>query len=236
MRRAPVLAVAASLATGLLIYAYLGRLAGPQVNVVLAARDLPAGTRIAPEDVRVAALPGQAVHGRAADPAAVVGRYLLADLVADQMILEPQLAPSGSPGPVAVRLRDGHVAFFLPLSLSRGLGGAVRPGDRINVVFVPRGREQGSAFVLVEGARVLELRAEDGTIYRDPGDARQVPLGLLLEVRPAEAVSLAHALENGSLYAVLPGPAAATSPLPEGPGRLTGGEPGVSAGGEESGP
>lgn len=215
MRRVPVLAAAAGVLAGLLIYLYLGSLDGPEVSVVLAARDLPAGSRLGPEDVRVVTMPGRAVHGRAVDPTAVVDRYLLVDVVADQMLLEPHLAPTGSPGPVSVRLREGHAAFFLPLSLSRGLGGAVRPGDRIDVVFVPRSRDQGGAFVLVSRARVLELRAEDGTVYRGPGDDRGLPLGLLLEVRPGDAVNLAHALESGSLYVALPGPGAVPVPVPD---------------------
>lgn len=225
MRRTPLLAVAAGLVTAVLIYAYLGRLAGPQVHVVLAVRDLPAGSRITPEDVRVVELPGRAVHGRAADPAAVAGRYLLTDVFADQVILEPHLAPTGAAGPVAARLRDHHVAFFLPLSLSHGLGGAVGPGDRVDLIFVPRAAygERVSALPLLRGARVLELRAEDGSLYRSPGDGRRLPLGLLLEVRADDAVTLAHALEHGSLYAVLPGPAAAMAPAPAQPARLPGG-------------
>jgi len=221
MRRASLLAVAAALVTGLLVYAYLGRLAGPQVRVALAARDLPAGSRITPEDVRVVGLPAQAVHGRAADPAGIVGRYLLADVVVDQLFLEPQLAPAGAAGPVAARLRDGLAAFFLPVSLSHGLGGAVTAGDRVDIIFVPRAAygERAGGFPLVHGARVLELRAEDGSVYRPQGDGRRLPLGLLLEVRPDDAVQLAHALEHGSLYVMLPGPTAVPMPAPVLPGQ-----------------
>ncbi|HEX6989350.1 MAG TPA: Flp pilus assembly protein CpaB [Bacillota bacterium] len=228
MRRPPLLAVGAALLTGMLIYAYLGALAGDLQAVVLAARDLPAGHRIAPEDVRVVELPARAVHGRAVDPSGVVGRILLQDVVADQQLLEPFLAPTGAQGPVAARLRDNHVAFFVPLSVAHALGGAVAPGDRIDLIFVAQDRygDSPDAYVLVQGARVLEIRAEDGSLHHPAADRPRVPLGLLVEVRPADAARLAHALEHGSLYAVLPGPVSAGSTVsPAGPPEPVGGEP-----------
>ena len=215
LRRVQLLAGLAAALTGILIYTYLASLQGQQVTVVLAARDLPAGHRVAAADLRLAEMPVNAIHPLArTDPAAVIGRFLLVPVVAGQVLLEAHLAPPAAPGPVAARLEPGHVAFFVPLPVGRSLGGAVEAGDRIDLVFVRKGdfAAAGAAYTLVHGARVLERRAEDGSRYDETSAGSQLPLGLLVQVRPDEAARLAFAMEHGTLYTVLPSSGAQVPP------------------------
>jgi Flp pilus assembly protein CpaB len=105
----------------------------PQVPVLVAARDLPAGAVVAADDVRrVGFAPGSVPHGLADDPA---GRTLAGPLRAGEPLTDVRLVgpalTDGYPGLVAVPVR-------LP---DAGMAGLLRVGDRIDLVSAdPQGR------------------------------------------------------------------------------------------------
>lgn len=200
-----VLAAAAAVVTGILTYLYLGSLGGT-APVVVAAHDLTAPARLTAADVRVQEMPVRAIHPQAyTDPTLVIGRYLLAPAVQGQVLLDPHLAPRHEGGPIAFALSPGYSAIFVPLSTDRGLGGAVSPGDWLDLLLISRGlRSDGPpTHSLIRGVRVLEVRDEMGRRY-DPGArGSSVPAGVLVEVSPDDAVRLAVGMEQGSVYAMI---------------------------------
>jgi Flp pilus assembly protein CpaB len=119
----------------------------PEVQVLVAARDLPAGTVIAAGDVRRAAFaPGSVPEGVARAPA---GRTLAAPLRAGEPLTDVRLVgpalTDGYPGLVAVPVR-------LP---DAGMAGLLRVGDRIDLVSAdPQGR---SAETIAADVPVLAL-------------------------------------------------------------------------------
>ena len=119
----------------------------PQVDVLVAAHDLPAGALFAADDVRrVGFAPGSVPEGVARDPA---GRTLASPLRAGEPLTDVRLVgpalTDGYPGLVAVPVR-------LP---DAGMAGLLRVGDRIDLVSAdPQGR---SAETVAADVPVLAL-------------------------------------------------------------------------------
>ncbi|GAB6876046.1 Flp pilus assembly protein CpaB [Thermaerobacter litoralis] len=189
---------AASLGVALLsgATAYLIYLdATASLPVVVAARALQAPVKIEADMVSVVPLPAAAVHpGAVADPAKVVGRVLRRDVEAGEPLLEADLAPGRDAG-LSLYLEGRQQAFFIPTRLEQGLGGAVEPGDRVDVIFVGGEGPGAVARTLLENLPVLQVRDEEGRRWEEGR-----PLGVLVGVTPDEAERLAYALTFGRVF------------------------------------
>ena len=168
------------------------------VEVLTAARDLPAGVTLAGGDLTTARLPPQAVPAGAQRPGApiagrtlaaairrgepltdvrLVGRELLTTLARSGLVAAPvRLADAAA---VAL-LRSGDVVDVL----AAGSPGEVTPGD---------GGGPAAAGVVAEAARVLTVPAA-----RPEGLGGEGAL-VLLAVRPGVATALARAAVGGRL-------------------------------------
>lgn len=205
-----LLALAAAAATALFIYHYLVA-ADQRVSVVVAATDIGEGTQITADMLRLVSMHPTGVHPEALPQAALaVGRFSLVPVHQGEQVLQSQLsADEGSRGFLA-RLAPGERAMFLPVSLGRGLGGAVTPRDRVDIIFVANEQKlgRGGATTVLQGARVLDVRSDRGLTLQaqqsknssDPGF-----LGVLLAVKAIEAEQLAFYQEHGELYLTLGG-------------------------------
>jgi pilus assembly protein CpaB len=120
--------------------------------VLVAARDVPAGTTLTGDDVRIRAMPAAyAPAGSLHDTAAAVGRVLAGparagEPITDVRLVGPEntLLASGDPNTeaVPVRLTDAAVADLL------------RPGSHVDVV--------GDPAVLANDAIVITVRPSEG--------------------------------------------------------------------------
>jgi pilus assembly protein CpaB len=139
--------------------------AGPSVGVLVAAHDLPPGVLLTPADLRLAALPPDAVpSGALRDPAAAAGRVLAGPARAGEPLTDVRLLgpentwlASGDPSAAAVpvRLADAGVAELL------------HPGTRVDVVALEE-RSQRDA-VLATDAVVLTVRPAGSGAGSSPG-------------------------------------------------------------------
>lgn len=132
-----VLAVASGVATFAIIRGYASRLdalrpvVGRPVPVVLAAADLTRGTSIGASMLRVAPLPSMlAPPGSFPDATELEGRVLLTDVTEGEAITRTRLAAL-SVGPVAALVEPGLRAAVVDSGFPPG---AVRPGDRVDVL------------------------------------------------------------------------------------------------------
>jgi Flp pilus assembly protein CpaB len=122
------------------------------VPVLVAARDVPAGSTLTPDDVRIRDLPAAyAPAGALPEPGAAVGRILTGSARTGEPITDVRLVgrestvlATGDPNAVAVpvRLTDAAVADLL------------RPGSRVDVV--------GDPGVLANDAVVIAVRPSEG--------------------------------------------------------------------------
>ena len=151
-RRRPLAAVLA----GVAVLAGLRTLAPPPVptvEVLVAARDLAAGSVVGSDDVLPAAYsPGLAPHGLAEDP---VGRVLAAPLRQGEPVTDVRLV-----GPSLTEGYDGLVAVPVRLP-DAGSVALLRVGDRIDLVATDP--EAGAARTLASAVPVLALPQPAGT-------------------------------------------------------------------------
>lgn len=169
--------------------------------VVVVARDGPAGTVLAPRDLRVRRVPIALVPGGAATAAAdAVGSAVAVPLAAGTPVVPGVLAPhdvAGPPGTVvaAVRFADPAIARLLSA------------GARVDVVAADA--EGGPGRTVATRALVLPApaRTDDGAggglglLGGDATDAQAPPV--LLAVSPDEATALAGASASAVLAAVV---------------------------------
>lgn len=123
------------------------------VEVLVLARDVPAGTRLDPADLRSAALPRELVAPRMLrSPKEAVGEQVAVGLpagfpLAAEVLVGPGLAGGVPPGEVVVpvRLADPAVARTL------------RPGDRVDLLAATAdaAASEGGAQVVAAGALVV---------------------------------------------------------------------------------
>lgn len=148
----------------------------PTAPVVVAARELAAGSALAAGDLRVAAWP-EGLHSDAllADPQQLVGERLALGVpaglpVTDSLVVGPGVAAGAPPGYVAV-----------PVLLA-DVGGLLRPGDRVSLVAAAPDATgvAGGAEVVARDALVLAAlpQATDGLLGAGGGEAEVVVMAV----------------------------------------------------------
>lgn len=133
---------------------------GEHSTAAIASRDLPPGTPITADDIRienrlVTTLP----DGSQSDPAAVVGAMPAGpirrgEVITDVRLLGPRLAQAAT-GPDA-RLVPLHVA-------DRALPDLLRPGDIVDIVAAPASDSEAGAHTLATNAVVASVSARPRT-------------------------------------------------------------------------
>lgn len=242
--RVVVLAVAvlAAVLTAVLVRSWLVRQearhaeAAPAValvEVVVAARDLPAGSILQADDLRLAPWPASAagrlvVRGTGDDPRpGMAGQTVRRELAEGEPLTAQALRPNAT-GMLAAMLAAGNRAVSIPISNTSAAAGFVTPGDRVDVVLAADlMRTEGNAVqngpmvryaaeTVLTDVRVLAIdqataRAKDGAAVEGKTAT--------LEVTPKQAELLAAASLLGSLSLALrsadaaPPPVAAATPF-----------------------
>lgn len=119
---------------------------GPPIEVLVAARDLPAGHVIAPGDLRPAEWPSALAPGLPTSPE---GATLQVGVPAGMPVGDTHLGDGG----LASRLEEGQAAFPLPVEVAADL----RAGQRVDLV---AGDPGGAGLRLAAGATVLTVGAD----------------------------------------------------------------------------
>jgi pilus assembly protein CpaB len=187
-----LLAVASGIVAFAIVRGYAARLealrpvVGQPMPVVIAAADLTRGTSIGASMVRVAPLPSMlAPPGSFPDATELEGRILLTDIAEGEAITPTRLA-ARSAGPVAALVEPGLRAAVVNAGLPPG---AVRPGDRVDVL-ATYGGERPHTETVASGLEVLRVMAPSpsGAV----GSGSEAP-SLVLLVSPLDAERLAYA-------------------------------------------
>lgn len=199
-------------------------------SVVLAARDLPAGTRLTSGDLDVAALPASSpLAGAALEEADVLGRTTVGPVPAGEMVTASRLfgddGAAATPGytTMPVVFDEPAIASFLA------------PGMVVDLLWTPGTLDDGGAQVVARGARVVGM--PDGTQSGMLGGGAQAP-PVLVEVRTGDAATTAAALGTGSLTVALHRGAGSGLPAPSADSKGRGPDPPEAgdAQGQQEGP
>jgi len=178
------------------------------VERLVAAEDLPAGTRLqaghlAVRDIPLPWVPSGTLEPEAADRA--IGAILANDVGQGDPLLDVHLMQEGASPPLSELLPAGRRAVTLPADEINAASGILRAGDVIDlyVSFAHRGQQLTAP--LLQGVRVLAA-----------GGGPDAAPSVTLDTAPQDAIKLIAARQAGALTAMLrhrgdaavPGPSA----------------------------
>jgi pilus assembly protein CpaB len=106
-----------------------------QVYVIMAARDIPELVPVSADALVVKPFPREFVPpGAIAQPEQAVGKFTTTRIVKDQILLNAQLSPTRRAGNVAASVPKGKVAVAFPGNDILSTIGAIRAGDRVDIL------------------------------------------------------------------------------------------------------
>lgn len=208
-RRRKTVLILASLILAALItggqYVYFRKMSEPEpsVKVLAAARDIPAGARI---DGRLSerSIPRSAFLPNMLQAGNSVSGYALVDIPAGTYLLESMI--SGSPVPVV----EGNMRrVSISVGLSSALAGRIRPGDRVDIGWVPKDAGKGGdSLIIAEKVEIYGVFNRVGEDVYASTDAKRniyeketaVPAVITLIATPEQAVIIKQCEVLGSLF------------------------------------
>jgi pilus assembly protein CpaB len=106
-----------------------------QVLVVMASRDIPDGTAVTADALAMEAFPADFVPaGAIVASEEAVGKYSTTRITTGQIVLANQLSPNKRLGDLSLSVPSGKVAIALPMSDLMSTNGAIKAGDRVDVL------------------------------------------------------------------------------------------------------
>jgi pilus assembly protein CpaB len=213
-----VIAIATVMATvaTLAVYAAVRRIPVREVEVaslqvVVAVKGLPNGTRLAAKDLKMVAWPASSPLPNGFDTIEkVVNRGLIAGLVENEPITESKLAPLEAGAGLPPSIPPGMRAMSVKVDEVVGVAGFVVPGTRVDLVVTVKARGNGAndkPMSRTAISNVLVLTA--GTRYDQEQGLKGEPQPttvVTLAVRPEDAERIALAASEGKISLALRNP------------------------------
>ena len=190
-----------------------------QEQVVVAAIDIPLGTKIEERHVSaISMLPGQAPKGSFHTYADVLGKVASSSLISGEIVLAPRLADSGGGSSLASVVDKTMRAVTVRVDDVVGVAGFLLPGNRVDVIATEKDGlgTQVRASTILSNVKVL---AVDQTASSD-NNQPVVVHAVTLEVTPADAEILLKGKTAGAIQLTLRNPldeSDARTPRPEPP-------------------
>lgn len=200
-RRLPIIFLGALIIAGVASY-IVYRLTGnqtltlrsaPATQIVVAARDLEAGTLIRDSDLKMADWAGAPPAGSTERKETAINRGVASTIYRGEPVTGNRLAPAGSGGGLAATIPPGMRACAVKVNEVVGVAGFVIPGMRVDILItgVPPGEPTGggpAVKTLLQNIRVLSA----GDRIDNDGKPQQAQVvNLLVNPRQAEILSLA---------------------------------------------
>lgn len=191
--------------------------ATPRRAVLVAARQVQAGTLLKPEDIGARELPAEEVppdgfRDTAAVRAELLGAMVRRSLLPGEPLRVTGLLRAGESGFLAAVLSPGMRAVTVGVDQVTGAAGLIWPGDRVDVILIqqlndpalPPARRHVGELVLA-GARVIAVDRHlvQGAQPGGPELARDSQRTVTLEVTPEQATRVALASRMGRLSLAL---------------------------------
>ena len=177
----------------------------PTAPVVVAVKDIEVATALRADQLSVVQWPqDRSPKGGFARVEDAAGRVAVLPMGTGEPVLEPKLAPQGTPAGMTALVSPGKRAMTVKVDEASGVAGFVIPNNRVDVVVsINRGEFSKDPFarVVLENLRVLG--AGQRIVEKQPDGKPQVVPTVTLEVNPVEGERLALASQEGHLSLVL---------------------------------
>ncbi len=168
-------------------------------QIVVAAEDIPFGTRIQPTQVKMSGWPKEGIPaGSFTDAKAAESRIAITEIKAGSPIIETSLAPATSTsGVLSFIIPEGHRAVTVAVNEVVGVAGFILPNSTVDVVATVNapyrtGADSRVSKIILQNIKVL---AVGQILEQKDGKPVSVPT-VTLDVLPADAEKLAIASEN----------------------------------------
>jgi pilus assembly protein CpaB len=174
-----------------------------QVRLAVVARDLPLGSVLAAEDIRLVDWPGEVLPlGYSGSAEELVGRGLLADIRANEPILVEKLADRDGGGGMPILIPQGMRAVSVRVDEVVQVAGFVTAKTRVDVLVTLDGGDGGSAVtrLILQNVPVL---AAGQTVERDREGTPVTVSVITLLVSPEDAERLTLAATQGRIQLAL---------------------------------
>lgn len=212
------LAILLALGTSIMAYNWFqNQTPAPQVKkivkfegtpIVVASADLPWGTPLTKEMVRVVNYPAEHLpEGRFKEIEPLDGRVVLTHLKRNEPILESKLAPLDiKTGGVVGVLHPGMRAMAVRVNEVVGVSGFLKPGDRVDIMVTLKNAGKKEKITKTVLENTLILAAGTQMERKGPGEKPRAVKVITFEVSLEEAEKLALASTEGKLRLALRSP------------------------------
>jgi pilus assembly protein CpaB len=180
--------------------------AAPGVEVVVAANDIPVGSRVADGDVKlvrfpVAVLPSNIFHLKTS----VVGRGAILPIARGEFFLPNKLAGENAGSGMQSLIPPGMRAVSVRVNEVIGVAGFVVPGTRVDVLLTgnPSGASDQQTTTVLENVAVI---ATGQKLERNTAGEPQLTPVITLLVSPDDAQKLTLATSQGKIQLALRNP------------------------------
>lgn len=208
-----VLLVAVAIASGATYFVYRAIIRIPvrqvevaSVFVAVAAENLPLGTRLTKEQIKVVGWPSSSpVQGSFASPDSLVGRGLIQPVHANEPLTETKLAPIEAGAGLPPSIPPGMRALSVRVNDVIGVAGFTTPGTRVDVLVTLNRGEVSMSRAVVSNVQVLTA----GTLFdqEQSKDGKAIPSAVVtLMVTPDDAERIVLAQNSGAIMLVLRNP------------------------------
>lgn len=204
-------AVLVAAAATFFVYRTITRIPVRQVEVAstyvaVAAEDLPIGTMLTKEQVKLVGWPASSpVKGSFATADALVGRGLIEAVKANEPLTESKLAPTEAGAGLPPTIPPGMRALSIRVNDVIGVAGFTVPGTRVDVLVTVGNSNTTMTRAVVSNVQVLTA----GTRYdqEQSKDGKPIPSTVVtLMVTPQDAERITLAQNSGSIMLVLRNP------------------------------
>lgn len=192
-----------ALITTLLVYNYLQGFqqkdAAEFKETVAAVQDIQAGTKLTPGMLKTVRIPAEYLHTKAvADVKEAAGMYTSVDLIAEEIILKPQLFAAKDSNEMPYRIPEGMRAVTIAVNTISGVAGQIKPGYRVDVLLNTEINGIRETFTFLQNIEVLAVGTQ---IEKKEGP--QETGSITLAVDPDQAQRIALAESSGQMKVVL---------------------------------
>lgn len=194
-----VITVVLAIVTSFLVFNYLRGLttvqSGETVQVVVAAKNIAAGTRVTPDMVKTIIVPEGSQHPHViSSKDQVVNKFVTVDVVAEEALLTDKLTSSEASKELPYKIPEGHRAITIAINAVSGVAGHIQPGYHVDVLIScedPKQNNGTNSLTLLQNVLVLAV----GTDLEKDQEADAGAGNITLAVTPdqAEYVTLAEA-------------------------------------------
>ncbi|HHY44581.1 MAG TPA: Flp pilus assembly protein CpaB [Firmicutes bacterium] len=168
--------------------------------VVVAARDIRPYESIEPGDLRIVDFPRKAVpKDHFSEAGSLQGAYALSRILPGQVVMSGHVARGKGEVGLSVDLEPDMRCVFVPAGEERAVGGLIKRGERVDIVFTPKGVTYaaiggGQPSLIVRSLLVVE-------VCRRPSSGEFA--GVVVLARKTEAEAIATGIETCAVSLLL---------------------------------